>query len=266
MIYDKHDRLADQMASYVTAIKRGSAYDNHKIQSNLSALGFYTGPINGDLSSEVTRRAISNFQKVYGLNPTDGNANTSFRRKLNEAVSVYENVITNPSMPELANNSKMQFDYNQIHNFAKVWTFLNVSMGLNTKQIAGVMGNMHAESGFYPTNAENNYYPGKHNPEYVYSTTDRVGYGLIQWTDKTRKQGLLNEAIQMGLDVSDLNAQLAFFRKEMLRDYSGTWNKIKKAATVQDASDIFLEKIEKPKIRNYAQRREYSDIIYAAFS
>ena len=94
---------------------------------NLSALGFYTGPINGDLSSEVTRRAISNFQKVYGLNPTDGNANTSFRRKLNEAVSVYENVITNPSMPELANNSKMQFDYNQIHNFAKVWTFLNVS-------------------------------------------------------------------------------------------------------------------------------------------
>ena len=49
VVYDKHDRLSDQItSSYITAIKSGSAYENHKIQSNLSALGFYTGPMDGN--------------------------------------------------------------------------------------------------------------------------------------------------------------------------------------------------------------------------
>ena len=83
--------------------------------------------------------------------------------------------------------------------FAKVYTFLKNSMGLNKAQIAGVMGNMHAESGINADNANDNYYNQEHDPQYasVYSTTDDIAFGLIQWYSEERKRGLLDMAKEM---------------------------------------------------------------------
>lgn len=84
----------------------------------------------------------------------------------------------------------------------------------------------------------------------------------MQWTLKTRKEGLKSMAGSMGLDVSDINAQLAYFRKEMTSDFKSAWSKIKAATSYNDVSDIFLEKIEQPEKNNYDARRGYSKTVY----
>lgn len=71
-------------------------------------------------------------------------------------------------------------------------------------------------------------------------------------------------ANSMQLKVSNLNAQLAFFRKEMETDpdFVKSWKKICEAKKARDVSDIFLRDIENPTVKNYAKRREYSKIIF----
>ena len=182
----------------------------------------------------------------------------------------YTTVYNSNGLTNIASDSQFAVDAIQKKNFALLWTFLKNSMGLNTHQIAGVMGNIHAESAFSADNARDAIYPGKHNPEYVYACNDEVAYGLLQWCDSTRKTGLLNMSNSMRIDASDINAQLAYFRKEMtetiagLANYPSAWNEIKAATSYSSACDIFLEKIESPRNPNYSQRRAYSAIIYNA--
>lgn len=71
----------------------------------------------------------------------------------------------------------------------------------------------------------------------------------------------------MGLEISDLNAQLAYFRKEMTTNFDGVycvadWNVIKNMDDYLEVCDYFMEKIEIPNVFNYEVRRNYADIIY----
>lgn len=82
--------------------------------------------------------------------------------------------------------------------------------------------------------------------------------------DASRKKGLQNMAKNMGLSVSNLNVQLAYFRYEMLysNDYKKKWEEVTAAKTVKDTSDAFLREIESPRKLNYKERTKYSRIIY----
>lgn len=263
-----------------TAAVRSASYSEIiAAQNQLRTLGFYSGGNTGYISTDMAT-SITHFQKVYGLAET-GTLNTTTLNKLSAAYNDYNEIYTSDAMQTLA--SSLYHQGNQSDTFAKVYTFLKNSMGLNTAQIAGVMGNMHAESGIIADNANNNYYPGEHNPEYaaVYDKEDNIAFGLIQWYDHSRKEGLLNMAKEMcgqtnattitseiADALNDVNVQLAYFRKEMTQvsPYKEAWQQIKNTYSYASVSDVFLEEIEKPTNCSelYEERRQISATIYNA--
>ena len=110
---------------------------------------------------------------------------------------------------------------------AKIWDAL-IANGFTEAQAAGVLGNIEMESQFNPSEMENKYESryGKDNDSYTdeinsgeYSKEqfagDAVGYGLIQWTNKNRKEGLYDYAAEQGKDINDLDVQIEYLVKEL---------------------------------------------------
>ena len=85
-------------------------------------------------------------------------------------------------------------------NEQKIWDSLK-SRGLNDFAVAGIMGNLLAESGLRADNLQNSYEKklGMSDAEYTAAVdsgsydnfvNDKAGYGLAQWTYYSRKQAL----------------------------------------------------------------------------
>ena len=138
----------------------------------------------------------------------------------------------------------------------KIWNFLK-SKGLNSFAIAGLMGNLYAESGLNPKNLQNSYEKKLGYTDETYTAAvdcgkytnfakDAAGYGLAQWTYHTRKAALLAYARSMGKSVGDLETQLGFLMKELTGNYAGVRSELKKASSVLAASNTVLMKFERP--------------------
>lgn len=138
----------------------------------------------------------------------------------------------------------------------RIWNFLK-SKGLTDYGVAGLMGNLYAESGLNPRNLQNTYekklgYTDDAYTEAVDSGSyanfvrDSAGYGLAQWTYWSRKEGLLAFTKAAGASVGDLEAQLNFLIKELSAGYTSVLNVLKTATNVRQASDAVLLKFERP--------------------
>ncbi|PKK40486.1 N-acetylmuramoyl-L-alanine amidase domain protein [Clostridiaceae bacterium JG1575] len=140
-------------------------------------------------------------------------------------------------------------------NEETIWNFLS-GKGLNAYAVAGVMGNLYAESALKPANLQNSYEKSLgytddsytaavDNGSYTNFVKDSVGYGLAQWTFWSRKQALLDFARAAGKSIGDLNTQLDFLWKE-LQEYTAVFATLKAATSVKQASDAILTGYEKP--------------------
>ena len=139
----------------------------------------------------------------------------------------------------------------------RIWDFLKTE-GFNDFGIAGLMGNLFAESGLRPNNMEDQYQSklgyndetytlSVDNGTYINFVKDAVGYGLAQWTYWTRKQNLLNFARQNNKSIGDLDMQLHFLIKELKESYTNSvYNVLKKATSVLEASNAVLLNFERP--------------------
>lgn len=139
----------------------------------------------------------------------------------------------------------------------RIWDFLKAE-GFNDFGIAGLMGNLFAESGLRPNNMEDKYQSklgyndesytrAVDNGAYTNFIKDAVGYGLAQWTYWTRKQNLLNFARQNNKSIGDLDMQLNFLVKELKESYTNSvYNVLKKATSVLEASNAVLLNFERP--------------------
>lgn len=138
----------------------------------------------------------------------------------------------------------------------KIWNFLKAK-SLNNCGVAGLMGNLYAESALRPNNLQNTYetklgYTDESYTEAVDSgqytnfATDSAGYGLAQWTYHTRKAALLAFVQSCGASIGDLEAQLNFLWKELSESYKTTLSVLKTAETVKVASDRVLTDFERP--------------------
>ena len=141
-------------------------------------------------------------------------------------------------------------------NSELIWTYLK-KKGLNEYGIAGLMGNLDAESGLRPTNLQNSYekslgltdaeYTAKvDNGTYDNFVKDKAGYGLAQWTYWSRKQNLLNFAKNAKASIGDLEMQLDFLWHELSTGYKTVLNTLKTADSVLEASNAVLLKFERP--------------------
>ena len=163
-------------------------------------------------------------------------------------------------------------------NEKTIWNFLT-GKGLNAYAVAGIMGNLYAESGLMPNNLQNTYNNklGKTDAEYTAAVDngsygnfvkDSAGYGLAQWTYWSRKQALLNHAKQAGVSIADLNMQLGFLWEE-LQGYTAVMDALKKAGSVRAASDAVLTGYEKPADQSETvkkKRAEYGEGYYKKYA
>lgn len=265
VIYEKNSTVENSVYGTAGASARTSLYDQ-RLQADLASLGFYNGPINGDFSSALSKKAVTNFQKVYGIS-VNGKMNTSTLNKLKEVNEMYRKVAQSIELTELVSKYELNLDSVEKQNLAKIWTFFRVGMGFTTEKAAGICGNLYAESKFSTDNAQGNKNTGKylkdHDSDYSFSVSDNIGYGLEQWTVESVKTTLKKTANKMGLSVSDLNAQLATIREEIESTRVKDWKTVLANSTISKVSDAFLDEIERPEIKEYTKRRNYSKEIYA---
>jgi len=137
-----------------------------------------------------------------------------------------------------------------------IWNYLMKKLG-NKYAAAGMMGNLYAESRLQPADLEKRFEKSLGMDDKTYTrkvddgsyknfVNDKAGYGLVQWTYKTRKEKLLNYARSVGKSIGDLNMQLDFFFKELSEKYPKILEKIRKAKSVKEASDVIVLEYEIP--------------------
>lgn len=140
-------------------------------------------------------------------------------------------------------------------NESVIWDFFK-SKGLSDVAVAGLMGNLKAESNLRPDNLQNTserkldmsdaeYTKAVDSGEYKKFVDDKAGYGLAQWTFWSRKQELLDFAQEKGASIGDLQMQLDFLWKE-LQGYKAVMQALGTAKSVSVASTAVLTGYEKP--------------------
>ena len=123
-------------------------------------------------------------------------------------------------------------------NKSVIWNYLK-GLGLGSNAIAGIMGNMEAESSFDPTIVEG----GGHAQEIT--VDGRTGYGLCQWTSADRQQGLVDYAKSNRTSTSDIKTQLDYMLMEAERDNPGLIQRMNAAKSPHDAAILFHREFER---------------------
>ena len=159
-----------------------------------------------------------------------------------------------------------------------IWDYLK-GKGLNDYAVAGLMGNLWAESALRPNNLQNSFEKklGMTDKGYTQAVNlgnyknfihDKAGYGLAQWTWWSRKQALLYFAEKRMASIDDLKMQLDFLWEE-LQAYTSVLKVLKSASSVKEASNAVLTGYEKPADQSGAvknKRAEFGKGYYEQFA
>ena len=160
-----------------------------------------------------------------------------------------------------------------------IWAYLLSQIG-NEYGVAGLMGNLYAESGLSSINLQNSFnkklnitdeeytrlVDGNNYPNFV---TDKAGYGLAQWTYHSRKKNLLDFAKQKGTSIGDMAMQLEFLIHELKTGYKAVFDTLVSAKSVEEAAVIVLTGYEKPANQGDAvkkKRTAYGQTIYDKYA
>lgn len=157
-----------------------------------------------------------------------------------------------------------------------IWNFLYGRIQ-NAYGVAGLMGNLKAESNLNPRNMQNSYEKKLGFTDDTYTAevdsgaygkfaSDKVGYGLAQWTSEGRKKALLE--FKGNRSIGDLEMQLEFLWRELITSYKGVLNGLKVADSVREASDLVLTKFERPKDQSEAvkvKRASFGEDFYKKY-
>ena len=95
----------------------------------------------------------------------------------------------------------------------KIWNLFVATGELTEVAIAGIMGNMYAESNLQPRIVQG----GSYTDEII--VDGKTGYGLCQWTSEGRQKALKDFAKQMNKSSGDAEVQVQFCLHEM-RSYA----------------------------------------------
>jgi len=165
-----------------------------------------------------------------------------------------------------------------------IWDYFK-GKGLTDYGVAGLMGNLYAESGLRSNTLERLcikryaeiginftdelYTISIHNgaiskDEFLHPMGKHYGYGLAQWTTESRKSGLYDYCFNQNVPIDSLQAQCEYLCLELEKAFKSTLNVLKTASDINTASDYVLLHFEQPKdaISQIEIRRKYSNEIY----
>lgn len=119
-------------------------------------------------------------------------------------------------------------------------------------QVAGLIGNLKAEAGaFDPRQVEIAFSDPPHKSDVMppnVNSKGQPGYGLIQWTSPSRKDGLQRFADETGRPVNDLTVQLEYTWVELSSPYfiDSSLNPLLAATNIDDATEVITRNYEIP--------------------
>ena len=161
----------------------------------------------------------------------------------------------------------------------QIWKYLLARIG-NEYGVAGLMGNLYAESGLRSNNLQNTFEKRWNTTDAQYTADvdngkiskdsfvrDGAGYGLAQWTFWNRKENLYN--YKAGKSIGDLGMQLDFLWWELSTGYKGTLQALQTATSIYQASTAVLTQFERPANQSdavKAQRAAYSQSYYDKYA
>ena len=148
------------------------------------------------------------------------------------------------------------------HEYAKtIWDYLMAKIG-NEYGVAGLMGNLQAESALCPYRVQGDFSTNYTTSlqyttnvdkgvvseyDFVHNGPGGGGYGLAQWTFYTRKQALYNRYKSGGYtSIGSIDLALDHLYAELVNDYPGVLGVLKSAKSVREASDKVLHDFERP--------------------
>ena len=163
----------------------------------------------------------------------------------------------------------------------KIWNFLLKEIK-NEYGVAGLMGNLRAESSFKSSNLQGAYEKKLSHTDESYTIAvdngqytkdqfvyDSAGYGLAQWTYWSRKKALYEYLKAANRSIGDLQGQLEYLIKE-IKTYTKVWNTLLNAKTVEEASTSVVLYYEKPASKDspetQAKRASYGETVYQKFA
>lgn len=170
----------------------------------------------------------------------------------------------------------------------KIWNDLVDAFG-NEIGVAGLMGNLYAESGCTPyacqpsrpydvcmtyINNVNNHAISEN--QFVYGgcssaggyTSTQLGFGLAQWTFYSRKQGFYDYVFDHSSNIGNLQDQIDYVIKE-ITDNSDWYNAVTQATDLDTVSDYLMLNFENPQDKSIEAkkvRRSYSSDIYDEYN
>ena len=247
----------------VSGLSQGDSGDAVKtMQRMLIACGYSCGSTgaDGDFGAN-TLAALQSFQKAAGLT-VDGVYGNASKAALEKAYS------TKTATGGTKDEAKT------------IWDTLYAEIK-NAYGVAGLMGNLYAESALHANNLQNNgntklgmtdeqFTAAYDSGAYAMDTFihDGYGYGLAQWTYYSRKEALAKFAKEKGTSIGDLSMQLAFLLKE-IKGYTSVWKILTTATTVRAASDAVLLNFERPADQSEAvqkKRAAYGQTYYEKYA
>lgn len=161
-------------------------------------------------------------------------ANKSYAETIKNITSTFKTLKSGPASGNVAPQQEGE------SNAMYAMKYL-IANGLNEYGAAGIVGSLMHESA--------------HDDENISPTAleeGGSGYGIAQWTDESRVQGLKDFAASMGTSIDDFNTQLGYIVKE-LRD-SDLIDKLNNAGSVAEAAMIATDEYERPERGSEGQR------------
>ena len=142
-----------------------------------------------------------------------------------------------------------------------LWAGLK-KLGLSDKAAAVVMGHGKAESGNETNRLQGDFTSGRATSIYYTAQVDNGtisrtefsrngpnggGYGWLQWTFYSRKEGLYDTAKSLGVSVGSEEAALAWLWKELHQgEYATVLAALTDDSSIREMSDVFMKRFERP--------------------
>lgn len=163
-------------------------------------------------------------------------------------------------------------------NASYIWNYFMDKIG-NEYGVAGLMGNLYAESLLYsdivqgdiPYSSYSKEYTAKVDSgeisdyDFVHNGPGGGGYGLAQWTYYSRKQALYDMYKDGGYtSIGSIELACDYLWYELQNDYPGVLETLRNATNVREASDSVLHDFERPADQSVTveEKRESNGIYY----
>lgn len=147
--------------------------------------------------------------------------------------------------------------------------------GINDNGLAGLLGNIYAESGVRCNNLQNSCEKKWNVTDESYTANvdrgtwtdplngqpfefDRGGYGLCQWTSAGRKKGLIDKAHELNKSIADEEVQFEWLWTELTTSYRKVYVElISNSNSIRSCAEIVVCKFEVPaSVLGEASRKE----------